>query len=79
MGLMSPAKHQCGVGLSCHVSHRNSHSQACCIVTVAARPLAIPQNSHEVLWEGDSSILGRDNLGKEADPAKKSAKTFCNI
>lgn len=69
MGLMSPAEHQCGVALSCHVSHRNSHSQACSVV--AARPLDIPQNSNGALWEGDSRVLGRDSLGKEADPAKE--------
>lgn len=75
MGLMSPAKHQWGVGLSCQVSHRNSHSQACCTVTVASRLLDIPQNSHGALWEGDSSVSGGDNLGKEADPAKKKKKS----
>lgn len=39
--------------------------------TVTARPLDIPQNSNGALWEEDSSVLGRDNLGKEADPAKE--------
>lgn len=71
MGLMSPAKCQCGVGLSCHVPHRHSPSQACCPGTVAARSLDIPQNSNGALWEGDSSVSGKDDLGKEADPAKK--------
>lgn len=75
-GLMSLAKPQRGVGQSCSVSHRNSHSQACCVGTAVAGPLDIPQNPNEALWEGNGSVLGRDNLCKEADPAKKSGEVF---
>lgn len=40
--------------------------------TAMARPLNISQNPPRDLWGGDSSVLGRDNLHKEAEPAKKS-------
>lgn len=62
MGLMSPAKRQCGVGLSCHAPHRHSPSQACCPGTVAARSLDIPQNSNGAVWEWDSSVSGKDTV-----------------
>lgn len=75
-GLMSPVKPQRGVGQRRSMSRRNSHSQACSVGTVLARALNIPQNPNGALWEGDSSILGRDNLHKEADPAKKSGEVL---